>query len=143
MPVDWMLAVLRDPEAEQNRRDLMAIQSAPYCHAKLNAVAVSSHSHSNRTRSDENVLQIYAVPRGGKIEKDGTITVDGELTPVEPFKGTPALTDQRDQPKPEPIERERFEAREAAVPENVTVLNPHGRRQRDDDSEDEGGPGAA
>ena len=70
MPVDWMLAVLRDPEAEQYRRDTMAIQSAPYLHAKLNAVAVSSRS-DNRDNGAANVLQVLSVPRGGKVRKTG------------------------------------------------------------------------
>jgi len=37
MPIDWMLAVLRDPQAEQNRRDQMAALAAPYVHARLSA----------------------------------------------------------------------------------------------------------
>ena len=42
MPIEWMLAVLRDPEAEQSRRDQMAIQSAPYLRARLTATSVTS-----------------------------------------------------------------------------------------------------
>ena len=35
MPVEWMLAVLRDPEADQSRRDRMAEIAAPYLHPQL------------------------------------------------------------------------------------------------------------
>ena len=42
MPIDWMLAVLRDPQAEQNRRDQMAALAAPYVHARLSAAMVST-----------------------------------------------------------------------------------------------------
>jgi hypothetical protein len=149
MPVDWMLAVLRDPEAEQNRRDTMAIQSAPYLHAKLNAVAVSTHGNGNsRDNSDTNILQIYAVPRGARIEKDGTgaITVDGaavELQPIEPFTGTPPLlVDQRDHndQHAEP-ERERFEVTELEVPENLVRLDTLVRKRDSDDGDQ--GPDAA
>jgi hypothetical protein len=35
MPLDYMLAVMRDPTASQNRRDRMAAVAAPYCHARL------------------------------------------------------------------------------------------------------------
>ena len=35
MPLDYMLAVVRDPTATQERRDRMAIASAPYCHPKV------------------------------------------------------------------------------------------------------------
>jgi hypothetical protein len=147
MPIDWMLAVLRDPEAEQHRRDLMAIQSAPYLHAKLNAVAVSSRSDS-RDNSNANVLQILAVPRGARIEKDGTaLTVDGEaceLKPLEPFTGTPPLlADQRDHndERVEP-ERARFEVHELEPPANVQRLDTF-RNRRDGDDDQDGGPNAA
>ena len=35
LPLDYMLAVVRDPNATQARRDKMAIAAAPYCHARL------------------------------------------------------------------------------------------------------------
>lgn len=38
-PLDYMLKVVGDPQAAENRRDAMAIASAPFCHPKLNAVA--------------------------------------------------------------------------------------------------------
>jgi hypothetical protein len=34
LPLDYMLAVIRDPNATQLRRDKMAIAAAPYCHAR-------------------------------------------------------------------------------------------------------------
>ena len=138
LPIEWMLAVLRDPEAEQSRRDMMAREAAPYVHARLSAAMVSSHSNVNSRNDDTNVLQIFAVPRGGKIDpKDGTITVDGdpvtELQSVEPFVGTPALTDKRDHHKQrvEPIV-EPLEVIEIDT-SNVTVM-----RRRDDGQD--GGP---
>ena len=35
LPLDYMLSVIRDPNATQLRRDKMAIAAAPYCHARL------------------------------------------------------------------------------------------------------------
>lgn len=35
LPLDYMLAVIRDPNATQLRRDKMAIAAARYCHARL------------------------------------------------------------------------------------------------------------
>jgi hypothetical protein len=35
LPLDYMLAVIRDQNATQHRRDKMAIAAAPYCHARL------------------------------------------------------------------------------------------------------------
>jgi hypothetical protein len=93
MPVEWMLAVLRDPEAEQSRRDQMAIQSAPYLHPRLNATSVTS-THGNADRGgDINIVQIFAVPRGARVDlKTGTATIDGaaaELSPITPYAATP------------------------------------------------------
>jgi hypothetical protein len=39
LPLDYMLAVIRDPNASQLRRDKMAIAAAPYCHARMSEVA--------------------------------------------------------------------------------------------------------
>jgi len=35
MPLDYMLSVIRDPTARQDRRDRMAIAAAPYCHPRM------------------------------------------------------------------------------------------------------------
>lgn len=35
MPLDYMISVIRDPTATQDRRDRMAIAAAPYCHARV------------------------------------------------------------------------------------------------------------
>lgn len=35
MPLDYMLAVVRDPTARMDRRDRMAIAAAPYCHSRI------------------------------------------------------------------------------------------------------------
>jgi hypothetical protein len=33
-PLQWMLHVMNDPQADADIRDRMAIQAAPYCHAR-------------------------------------------------------------------------------------------------------------
>lgn len=38
MPLDYMLAVLRDPTADPARRDDMAKSAAPYLHPRLQAI---------------------------------------------------------------------------------------------------------
>ena len=43
-PLDYMLAVMRDPTASEARRDMMAKAAAPYRHPQLAAVA---HRHTN------------------------------------------------------------------------------------------------
>jgi phage terminase small subunit len=34
-PLDYMLSVIRDPEAHTVRRDRLAIAAAPYCHPRM------------------------------------------------------------------------------------------------------------
>src|SRR6516164_5726160 len=43
-PLEHMLKVMRDPTADQTRRDMMAKAAAPYRHPQLQAVA---HKHFN------------------------------------------------------------------------------------------------
>ena len=38
LPLDYMLAVMRDVDAEPKRRDAMSMAAAPYLHPKLSAV---------------------------------------------------------------------------------------------------------
>ena len=133
MPVEWMLAVLRDPEAEQSRRDQMAVQAAPYLHPRLNAVGITSTN--GNSGGDINIVQIFAEPRGAQVTQDGTVTtIDGEvlteLPSVEPYAGTPALTDQGAEPPlaaapPDPLPGLELGA------DNVTRLNTFKRNRED------------
>ena len=34
-PLEYMLKVMRNPEADQQRRDRMAVSAAPFCHARV------------------------------------------------------------------------------------------------------------
>ena len=38
LPLDYMLTVMRDPNADAKRRDTMAMAAAPYLHPKLSAI---------------------------------------------------------------------------------------------------------
>ena len=38
LPLDYMLSVMRDPDAVQKRREAMAMAAAPYLHSKLSAI---------------------------------------------------------------------------------------------------------
>src|ERR1039457_1745455 len=49
MPLDYMLSVMRGANADQKRRDAMAIAAAPYLHPKLSSVdAKLSGAQSHR-----------------------------------------------------------------------------------------------
>jgi len=99
MPIDWLLAVLRDARTEPRRRDQIAIAVLPYLHPRLSTVTSTVDvKGGGDTITNNNTVNIYAVPRGAALDvKDGTLTIDGattELTRIEPFTGTPALDEQ-------------------------------------------------
>lgn len=111
MPIEWLLAVMRDPEAEQSRRDRAAEVAAGYLHARPAQVeAVVSRRNGGAVAGETiDVVQIFCIPRGGRITENGNVVVDGEVvgpTSVTPFEPSPPLelTDQRPavRPPPEP-----------------------------------------
>ena len=78
LPLEYMLAIVGDENAPQARRDQMAIQAAPYCHPRLAAVSTSP-VNGRDGGGDINITQIFAVPRGSRIDKSGAVTmIDGE-----------------------------------------------------------------
>ena len=138
LPLEYMLALMRDERTEASRRDAMAIQAASFCHPRLNAVATTNANGSGPS-GDINIVQILAVPRGARIDKSGAVlTLEGEaveLAKVEPYTGSAPLGLSDQTAPPAPIEPpERLPIHELDV-SNVTVL----RRRSDDDPE----PGAA
>jgi hypothetical protein len=46
-PLEYMLRVMRDPEAPEARRDAMATAAAPYIHSKLAQVDVTAQHNQN------------------------------------------------------------------------------------------------
>ena len=134
MPVEWMLAVLRDPQTEPQRRDRMAEIAAPYCHPRLAVTSVTTNANGRDYNGggDINIVQIFSVPHGGRIGDDGTITLDGEvseLKSVSPYEPTPALSDQRE--KLAPLEPP-LPVVETEPAENVTRLDAFVRRRDDE-----------
>ena len=54
MPLDYMLRIMRDPDLDPARRDVMARSAAPMCHPQLQAIA---HKH----------LDVYGKPIAPQI----------------------------------------------------------------------------
>jgi len=54
-PLQYMLAVLRDPNTDPDRRDRMAVAAAPFCHPRLAAldakVMLAEFATPNETRA--------------------------------------------------------------------------------------------
>jgi len=63
LPLDYMLAVMRDPSASEARRDRMAIAAAKFCHPQISFIADQSRfaSADFATQLDE------AYRRAGKV----------------------------------------------------------------------------
>ena len=59
LPLDHMLAVMRDPTADVKRRDAMAIAAAPYLHAKLSSV--ESEPIADPGKSEVNRIEVRFV----------------------------------------------------------------------------------
>lgn len=59
MPLQYMLRVMRDPTADEKRRDAMAAAAATYIHPKLSAVTGSfTHKHEPTELSDAELASI-------------------------------------------------------------------------------------
>ncbi len=75
LPLEYMLQVLRDPEAPENRKDWAATQAAPYIHPKLSAVDVKSRTtHEHIHHVSEADLEHILARRGDGAEKAPGVT---------------------------------------------------------------------
>ena len=62
-PLGYMLEVMRDPNATVARKDEMARASAPFCHPRLNAIAVTPDTKTIDVTPRADVV-IHVIPRG-------------------------------------------------------------------------------
>ena len=142
-PLDHLLDTLNNPHVGQARKDKVAESLLPYLHPRLSATAMLHAGGQGGNNSDNNERLpdiIFAVPRGAQFAADRRTLIwpDGtpaEPLPLEPFKGTPALTDKRDYPEPS---RERFEVREVEAPQNLVRLDVYKSKHDDSDGEPSG-----
>jgi hypothetical protein len=68
-PLEYMLGVMRDPQAEYARRDDMAKAAAPYVHSKMpTAIITPPPGDAPVTEDDEKLLNLYL--RGLHAEAD-------------------------------------------------------------------------
>ena len=57
LPLDYMLAVMRDPNADHKRRDAMAMAAAPYLHSRLTAVDAKLSSAAAKPSPEKMVVE--------------------------------------------------------------------------------------
>ena len=61
LPLDYMLSVMRDANADPKRRDGMAIAAAPYLHSKLSTVEASEVPHHDPNSAEAVGIQVVFV----------------------------------------------------------------------------------
>jgi hypothetical protein len=61
LPLDYMLSVMRDANADPKRRDAMAIAAAPYLHPKLSAVEPKPQKRS--AAEERGIRVVFVRPR--------------------------------------------------------------------------------
>jgi hypothetical protein len=71
LPLDYMLSVMRDPDADQKRREAMAMAAAPYLHSKLSAIeAKLSPAVAEPSPERTSVVVKFVVPGAGHAWDD-------------------------------------------------------------------------
>lgn len=71
MPLQYMLRVMRDPLADEKRRDAMATAAATYIHPKLSSVTGSfTHKHEPTELSDAELADIATSGSAGTAEPE-------------------------------------------------------------------------
>lgn len=70
MPLEYMLRVMRDPTADEKRRDAMAQAAASFIHPKLSSITGTfSHTHEPSDLSDSDLAHIATSGSVGAIEE--------------------------------------------------------------------------
>jgi hypothetical protein len=118
MPLDHMLAVLRDPNTEPHRRDQMAVAAAPYCHPKLIATAVS------QVRTDPQLppgqFREWAQQRIKEVFGDTLPSMGGPVINPTPGNPPPRVIEHA------PVEVEAADRSPADAPDDARGVSPIG-----------------
>lgn len=69
-PLDYMLTVMRNPEADQARRDRMAMAAAPFIHGKPGEQSKKAERQENAEKAAEGGR--FGVPSAPKLAVDNT-----------------------------------------------------------------------
>jgi hypothetical protein len=89
MPLDYMLALMRDPHVDPARRDRMAAAAAPYCHAKISETGTlgkKEQAREDAMRPDTSTKLGELMDRRSKmVRMDGIGVAGGTFT----FTGKP------------------------------------------------------
>jgi|HubBroStandDraft_6_1064221.scaffolds.fasta_scaffold1961456_1 hypothetical protein len=71
LPLDYMLAVMRDTAADHKRRDAMAMAAAPYLHVKLSALDPKLSQAAAEPSPERSLVTVeFVVPNGARTRDD-------------------------------------------------------------------------
>jgi Family of unknown function (DUF5681) len=70
MPLDYMLAVMRDPNVDYKRRDAMATAAAPYLHPKLSSVDAKLSSAWEKPGDVDRIQVTFVHPQPQGMDED-------------------------------------------------------------------------
>jgi hypothetical protein len=89
MPLDYMLEVMRDTDADERRRDDLARAAAPYVHPRLSAVEYKEPPIDLSKLSDAELEQLWELYRRAgaspnESDGEGAATTPGPACPRTP-----------------------------------------------------------
>jgi hypothetical protein len=70
LPLDYMLSVMRDPDADHKRRDAMALGAAPYLHPRLSTIDATPSPADAEPPPKTSVLVKFVVPGAAQARDD-------------------------------------------------------------------------
>jgi hypothetical protein len=71
LPLDYMLSVMRDPAADNKRRDAMAVAAAPFLHPRLTAIDAKMSPTASEPSDRKLVLEFVLPARDHSREDQG------------------------------------------------------------------------
>jgi hypothetical protein len=69
LPLDYMLGIMRDPTADNKRRDAMAMAAAPYLHPRLTAIDAKLNPDASEP-SDRKLVLEFILPTRDHARED-------------------------------------------------------------------------
>lgn len=82
LPLQYMLRVMRDPNASQSRRDNMAMAAAPYVHPRFAVVAYQGNADDDNAAKKVNRIERVIIEAGATEWSDVTDTDDAGVSAV-------------------------------------------------------------
>jgi hypothetical protein len=76
LPLDYMLSVMRNANADAKRRDAMAMAAAPYLHPKVSPVEAAKQEQLSD--AEKHGIRVVFVRPGPRREDDEDLTIENQ-----------------------------------------------------------------